>query len=549
MNLQQDLWTRALACYHEGRFRQADKLLKKRYRKTPIDVHGRLLCGMVAAALENWREAHEHLSRAVKLLPEQVEGRIMLGNAARALNRMDEAIGHYQQALQRQPSVEAWHNLAATLEDTGDLLQALSCYERALQLDANYALSLRNRAPLLARLRRVEAADAAYDDLRQRYPNDAGLRLAYASWLEQSNRTRAAGQMLPDCSDFESAELAACESLRAQLLTREGKLDAALARLTRAHSATRCDYLGFRMGRLYDRLGRYDDAWRCFNMANRERRKEWRFARLLQQPLFEFLHDKLNRLAALDGGQPDLKPGDPQPVFLMGLPRSGTTLLNRLLDLHPSVQVLEETHALRMAADEYERSTDVEAARDAYWKQVAGHADIAPGACVIDKHPFHAMHLAVLPALFPGARVIYLHREPLDAALSCYMQDFDPGPVSVRFTDLEESGRVCQAFIQLMDAFSDSGGATLLHVHYERLVTHPVEELARVFEFLRLEWDAESLDIGKGLDVAEPVMTASYDQVIRPIYRESIGRWRAYAGSIEVLRLYLDGYGSDDKKG
>ncbi len=239
MNLQQDLWTRALACYHEGRFRQADKLLKKRYRKTPVDAHGRLLLGMVAAALENWREAHEHLVRAVKQLPQQVEGWIMLGNAARALNRMDEAVGHYQQALRQQPGVEAWHNLAATLEDTGDLLQALSSYERALQLDANYTLSLRNRAPLLARLRRVEAADAAYADLRQRYPNDAGMRLAYASWLEQSNRTQAAGQMLPDCSDFESTELAACESLRAQLLTREGKLDEALARLTRAHAATR----------------------------------------------------------------------------------------------------------------------------------------------------------------------------------------------------------------------------------------------------------------------------------------------------------------------
>ena len=535
-----DAWARALACYHEGRFRQADKLLKKRYRKGGYDANGRLLCGMVAVALENWREAHEHLERAVRQLPQQVEAWIALGNAARALNRMDEAIAHYRQALQLQPRVEACHNLAAVLQDTGDLLQALEYYQRALQLDPNFALSLRARAPLLARLRRVEAADAAYADLRQRYPHDAALRIEHASWLEQSNRVDEAHKALPECSELDATQVASCESLRAQLMIREGRLEEAHELLQRVYHETRAGHLGFRLGRLCDRLGYHSEAWRYFNIGNRYRRSQWAFERLLRQPLFEYLEDRLQRMQHLEIS-PEIEADDgPVPVFLIGLPRSGTTLLNRLLDLHDDVQVLEETHALRVAADELEGGADPAAARQAYWQQVAGHASIRPGTLVIDKHPLHAMQLDQLPVVFAGARVIYLHRDPLDAALSCYMQDFDPGPVTVRFTDLEETARVCQAFIQLMDGFSDKAGDAVLHVDYEHLVTAPEAEMQRIFGFLGLSWQAGDFDPGRGLEVAEPVMTASYDQVVRPVYTEAIGRWRHYADSIEVLRRYLE---------
>lgn len=224
------------------------------------------------------------------------------------------------------------------------------------------------------------------------------------------------------------------------------------------------------------------------------------------------------------------------PAFLVGFPRSGTTLLDTFLMGHPDVAVLEEVHMLGAAeralgslADLPHRShRELETGRSAYFEELDRHVDPTFTGLVVDKLPLNMLGLPFIYGMFPHARVIFAQRHPADAVLSAFMQDFVLNDAMASFLTIEDAADLYDA---AMDAFSKARDSVGLPIHtlvYERLVEDPGRELKPLIHFLGLEWRDELLDHQATAQSRGAILTPSYDQVTQPLTKAPAGRWTRY---------------------
>ena len=303
-------------------------------------------------------------------------------------------------------------------------------------------------------------------------------------------------------------------------------------------------YMRFRVGALLDRAGRYDEAWDEFVRANGE------VGETFDADRFESDVDVLIRDwgASRVAGSPRPKPETERPVFVVGLPRSGTSLTEQILGAHPAVHRGGETsvvpRALRALAgggsgDGVRSASLDESGVDAAARDLDGrYRSMAPGAKrVTDKLPENVMHLGMISMLLPAARVIVCRRDPMDTCLSCFFQNFRAG--SEFAYDLEDLGRYARTVARLTDHWLGVLRSPIYELSYERLVEDQESVTRELVEFLGLPWDQRCL---RFYESDRMMLTASVEQVRRPINRESVGRWRRYERHLEPLRRALGDY-------
>jgi hypothetical protein len=231
------------------------------------------------------------------------------------------------------------------------------------------------------------------------------------------------------------------------------------------------------------------------------------------------------------------------PAFLVGFPRSGTTLLDTFLMGHPDVRVVEEGNMLAAAKKVLgalphlpARSVEqMDRARDAYSEELARHVDPAFTGLVIDKLPLNMLAIPVIHCLFPQARIIFAQRHPCDVVLSGYMQSFTLSDAMASFLTLEDTADL---YDQAMTLFTRSRQALPVAVHdlvYEDLVAGPQATLRPLIDFCMLNWKPELLDHQTTAKARGAIATPSYDQVTRPLSRGPIGRWRRYENQLRPV--------------
>lgn len=536
-----ECWQRAVAAYQSGRMQEArfalQPLLNAGCRVPEVFVLG----GLVEVAHEQWTSARRLLHEALRLQPQRSDACLALGNVELMLRHFDAAAAAFHVVLEQSPGhAVAMHNLGVVQEEAGQFLLALEWFDAALDADPGHGEARVARARILGRLNRLEDAHSAYEDLLLRRPGDPALRLELAELLERGNRIDDAAQRMPPARELAVPEASArAEALRARLLERSGDPEGALMILYEAHDATGSDVLGFRIGRILDRLERPDEAMDWFERANNARAGEPRIQRIRATTDYaEYLDERLARGFPLGHESPRPVTGR-TPLFIVGLPRSGTTLLGRMLAAHPRVQVLEELEALHAAEKVLDRSGDSAAARDAYWDHVMARVELDTSCCVVDRYPHNASSLDTLGRIFPDATVVYMLRHPLDAALGCYMQDFVVTRANVNFLDQACTGAICRRLLGVMAAFEADRPRHVLRVHHQALVDDPHGQAERVLARLGLEWDAAVTDYARISAASGLINSASYEQVTRGLDRGTGERWRRYARRIGPIRCAL----------
>lgn len=224
------------------------------------------------------------------------------------------------------------------------------------------------------------------------------------------------------------------------------------------------------------------------------------------------------------------------PAFLVGFPRSGTTLLDTFLMGHPDTEVLEEFHMLGAAetvlgnvAHLPDRSPDqLEQARLAYFTELDRHVDIDFPGLIVDKLPLNMLGLPAIHALFPDARIIFAQRHPCDCVLSGFMQSFTLNDAMACFLTIEDSADLYDAAMSLFSAARDALPVAVHTLVYEELVADPEGALQPLIDFLGLEWRPELLDHRSTAKARGAIITPSYDQVVQPLSKAPSGRWRRY---------------------
>lgn len=469
--------------------------------------------------------------------------------------RRAEAIAMYRRLLTIAPATaEAWYNLGYLLKDAGQFDQALEAYARALQHGIGQPEEVHlNRAVIYADHLRQD--DAAERELHAALAVAPGFVPALLN-LGNLHEERGERDEALTCYERILAQAAGSRhaGLRDEALARVAQLrpatgvdDALLTQLRTAAVVTRDDIaranLQFALGRSYDRLGLYDDAFRAFAEGNRCTRR-------LAPPYERTRAARLTDALIATFAEPALATGDDPagavPLFICGMFRSGSTLIEQALAVHSQVTAGGEIDFLpRLVAGPLapfpasmtraDATRDIRLAREyrAHLAQVFPQA--ASGSYITDKRPDNFQLIGLIKRLFPSARIIHTCRNPLDTGLSVFMQHLNPQAAAYA-TDLGDIGHYFGQYRRLMAHWKSLYADSIFDVDYDAFVRAPEPMLQRLLAFLGLDWEPDCLEFHR---LGNTVKTASYWQVRRPLYGDASGRWQHYAAHLEPLRRTL----------
>ncbi|HEX8225139.1 MAG TPA: sulfotransferase [Allosphingosinicella sp.] len=490
-------------------------------------------------------EAASCYERVVAGAPSDWESWNNLGNARHGAGDREGAIHALGRARRLRPDVAPIQlNYAMLLAAAGRLEESVEPYAAAARLDpANASVQL-ELGRTYAGLAEMELAEASY---RRALGLEPGLALAWLELgilLERANRLDALAPLLEQAQaqGVPADELA---YLQALLLREEGRTAEALALARRAPADVEPARRSLLIGRLADSLGDSAAAFEAFAEANRIAADQADAVRADPGGYRRRVAAMTATLSPewLAGWAPVERGSRPAPAFLVGFPRSGTTLLDTVLMGHPAVAVLEEAPILQRVDDALggmERLPDVDTAeaerlRGIYFTEVDRLVPDSAGRTVIDKLPLNLLALPLIHRLFPDARILFAQRHPCDVVLSCFMQSFEINDAMANFLDLADSARLYDLVLASWERSRELLPLDVHVVRYEALVEDVETEARAALDFLGLPFDPAVLDHRRTARSRGTISTPSYSQVIRPIYREASGRWERYRPQMEPV--------------
>jgi tetratricopeptide (TPR) repeat protein len=445
------------------------------------------------------------LRNAIKLSPDSPRARFQLANQLIAIGNLDEA-----------------EELIRELRDTeSDRLSVTLTHVRILERKGDLA-----------------GATAILETIDAKEHTNPDVAIIYAVVLEQQGRTEEALAILQ--ASLKANGLAVIEGI----------------------------YINFTLGDVYDALGRYDEAFEAYRVGNANRKKAFfKFdqtenrrtgtaARLIAQ--YELEHYR---------GCPQSTLETDVPIFIVGMPRSGTSLTEQILASHSQVYGAGELTSLRdcvratyedpsqkrqwspLEIIDKDPSVDQQCMVPKNWPTMTAEQLTALGTRylqyirklnpdahrITDKMPYNFILAPLIAKVFPRGKIIHCRRHPLDTCLSCYFQNFTGG--SEYSFDLAELGKFYRNYVEVMEYWRSTLQVPMLEVDYEQLVQDPEPNVRAILDYCELEWESECLNFHKS---KRAISTASYQQVRKPIYTRSAGRWRNYEKHLGPLIAALD---------
>jgi len=535
-----------------GRYEEAVEWIGQALEVAPGYAAAHHNLGNALLALGRTDAAVAAYNTGLQLEPHRAAGHYNLANVLARLERWDEAIEHYQIAVALRPDyAPAYNNWGIALERVGRREEAIDAYTAALRYDSHHAEACNNLANVLKDLGRADEALALYEQAEvQRNPrgattlaNKALLLLEMGEVAESRHVTQQALGLDPGCVPawHISAQLKDFARGDPDIDSMEGLLANAAARGMPPEERIR---LEFALGKAWLDTGEADRAFSHFHQGNRLKRATITYddaatCRWMTDIAGTFTRELLREY--LGKGHRTEK-----PVFVVGMPRSGTTLVEQILASHPDIQGAGELQVLpdlmaRLA--DFPRSllarplpVDLAALGRAY----EARAPAPEKPRFVDKMPANFPFAGLIHLILPEARIIHCRRDPADTCLSCYTKTFR-GAVPFAY-DLRELGLYYRHYATLMAHWrAVLPPERFIELHYEDVVENLEHEARRLAAFCGLSWNESCLAFHA---TRRQIQTASAHQVIRPIYRTSVGRARRrYAAHLEPLLAVLDGEG------
>ena len=486
---------------------------------------------------DRFEDALRLLERAVTIAPRDVGARNALALCLQRLERPVEALHHVEILLKQEPNLGFAHaNKGNALMALGSLSRASQSHLRAVELEPRGFVSL--------------AALASIATLR-------GEHKEARRWAEQA---LAIAPGFPNAVLSLAADaLAGRDTVRAEMLLQPLILD------SRAGASDRARAIGL-LGDVHDASGRYLEAFDAYRTCNDALRQIHR--RLASG---SSVVDYTGALAAAmrtigSAGWPtcaqEAKSGGARGhVFLVGFPRSGTTMLEVVLDGHPDVASSEEQELLTPGVLQFMREpldleplaraqdAQLDPLRMAYWEAVRNSGIDVGGKVFIDKHPLHTLKLPLIARLFPQAKLLFAYRDPRDVVLSCFRRRFKMNPAMYQLLTLQGAAAFYAAVMSFAEQVQPLLQMQRLVVRYETLVADLAREMREICEFLELGWLPTMADFGSRVRAREHA-TPSTAQLARGLDSSTVEHWRHYQSSLQpvlpVLQPWVTRFGYPD---
>jgi len=576
------LFLRGTLAGQTGEHNIAVTLLTQALQNAPKNAQICLNLSLSLRELSRFKEAEEMCRRVLEVNPNLATAHDSLGKVHMGEGHLDQAVTAFQRAVALQPdSAEFHNNLGVALTDAQDNEKALTALQRAIELQPDFAEALNNYGFLLIELQYLDQAAAVLAKAVQLKPThvqaldnlgdvlnllarpaeaEAHFRAALElepddarAWKGVANAYEFLGRMDDAIAAYRKAidvypnagaayrqlaDLESKENLREILPNMRNILaEAVLDPQQKIH-------LCYGLGRTYEKLGDWDQSSQYYDQGAKLKRATLDYDIADSEALIDRIIETFSAelLLPRDGtGCPSSV-----PIFIIGMPRSGTSMIEQILASHSQVYGAGElgnlTH-LAHSADGTDGPTfpDTIATITADQREKLGEVYLsalttrAPNhARVIDKMPSNFLYAGFIRMILPNAKIIHCMRNPIDTCLSClnilfgYSQHFS--------YDQIELGRYYRAYRRLMDHYHRASPGWILDVHYEDVIQNQEFETQRLLEFLDLEWEDACLSFH---ETERPVQTASSAQVRKPMYTSSIARWKRYEAHLGPLKEAL----------
>ena len=509
---------RATQLFAQGKFRESEEIAKKILEDNPREVNAGLLLGRIAIHARAFKQAEKLLKRVIKIAPKFILAWHELSNALREQGKDEEAIELLEEALLFDTENATTHyQLAAALAVAGRTADSASAYKQAVQIDPNLVGAYLGLGHTLKTMGDLEGGIAAYKQARKLKPNIGEISFS-----------------LSNLKTFRFSDLE-IEDMKRRLNNPNLDQPSKVA-------------FSFSLGKAYEDMKKYDEAFEFYSKGNEIHRSLVTYdpvqTEVSNEKLKEvFSKDFFDKLDSSKVGN-----SDPSPIFIVGMPRSGSTLLEQILASHSQVDGTRELPDLGIVSqmlNNRERGTlypggirkmkpsEIFELGKTYLDRAERHRAGAP--FFTDKMPNNFAHIGLIATILPNAKIIDARRHPLDSCVGCFKQHWALGQTYTY--DMFELGEFYLEYDSLMSHWESVLPGKVLRVQYEDVIDDLETQVRSVLSFCNLPFEDSCLNFHK---TKRSVATASSEQVRQPIYNKSVNSWKRFESQIEPLIEILE---------
>ena len=550
-----------IALKEKGELEAAINNFKKAIKIRPNFVEALNNIGLSLTDQGKLNKAIETYKQALEIKSDYADTFLNMGNAFSVKGELAAAIDSYKNALKIKPDYAvAYYNMGISLNRIGDLDAGIESYKKAIRFKADYTDAYINMAISLRDKGEVNGAINSYKQGLNHQPNSAEIYVSVAELLDKSNELEKLESWLNQAVNTLETVPPDIKFFQAQLLWRTKRFRKAfklIQAIEVGSLGTKCivDYLNLK-AKCYEEFGDFDNSFRFFKQMNFAIMQSDEFK---QSHADEYFHEIGKNLTTLRNksiskiASRKFELSGSSPVFLVGFPRSGTTLMDTILRAHSRIEVVEEqpnVFAAKQFVQKHVSSsytnlplpTDIVLeATKRYQNEFRKHiTSCNKDKTYIDKLPLNLLWVGLINQLFPQAKFILVLRHPLDSILSCWMQNFKLNPAMANMVDLD---RIVEFYCQSMETFEICKNDYNLNVHsvkYEELINDVTGETTTLLNFLGLDWEGHMEDHTNTARKRVKINTPSHSQVVEPIYKTAKYRWLKYERYLEKYVQRVD---------
>ncbi len=503
--------------HQAGRLQEAEQIYRQILNADPNNADAYYFLGVIALQVGKFDIAIQFIKKAIKIVPNIPVCYSNLGIALKGLGRVHEAIANYKKAISINPDfADAHNNLGIALKSLGRLNETIASYKNAISINPNFSEAHCNLGNALRELGQLEEAVASYGKAISINPDYVDALL----FLSKTTKHHEHDDTTRTMEDF---------YFRASISSKQ-----------KIHFA-------FGLGKIFEDLNDYSKSFDFILEGNRLKRASYQYKIKEDIELFDKIKEVFSPV--FFSNHPDVGNPDETPIFILGMPRSGTSLVEQILASHSQVFGAGELKELSSMANNTcskwtgkkypEYLSDISkkeyfALGSNYLENIKKHSDIK--RFITDKMPYNFQLIGLIKLILPKAKVIHCVRDPMDNCYSIFKNDF-AGKHKYAY-DLNELGQYYNLYLDLMDHWRKIIPEFIYDIRYEELVFDQEVQTRKLLNFCNLPWENSCLSFYK---TKRRVATASATQVRRPIYSDSIQLWNKYEKQLEPLRNALYG--------
>lgn len=539
-------------------FSLAEENLKKILEIDKNNLKALFLLGSVFIQIGQLDNSIKYLEKVIEIDPNIVNAHNNLGIVYIKLKEFTNAEKFFNKVLDINPNhLDAYNSLGIVFAELGDFNKALFNVKKVLELNPKFVSAHNNLGLIYKKFEHFNEAETSFKKAIELNPKFIESHYNLMELYEKGNQN---SKLELAITNFEKLFKSNSISIlyKSHILYKKDLFSETIKNLKsfsiENNTNLEIDRINL-LAKSYDKIDNIEEAFLYFEKANllnfNLKNKKIDKNNFLNE--IKVRIDYFENISHIENIQNQLQT-EYKPIFMIGFPRSGTTLLDTILRSHPMIEVIEEKSSVKKLVNSLNKLTNksfqmmndvkeenIKVIRKAYFEDLFSYINQDDKQKIyIDKLPLNIIYIAEILRIFPNAKFIISLRHPCDCVLSCFMQNFKLNESMSNFLNLKDTAVTYDLIMNLLKIYKSKFDFNFYEIKYEKLILNLNGEIKNLLDFLELQWDNSILEYQKTAVARDRIFTPSYDQVIKPLYSKSSGRWIKYKNKLSNVHPILE---------